>query len=193
MFNLNTKDKNELLVLARRSIEHGLRVGKPLHININHYQAPLNEHGACFVTLTTNTIDTHRQLRGCIGSLEARRPLVEDVCENAFASAFHDTRFSPLTPEELDDIHIEISVLTPLQEISFTSQEDLLDQIKPFRDGLLLEDGYHRGTFLPLVWEQLPDKYAFLSHLKQKAGLPTGYWSNTLRCYRYHTVVFEEQ
>lgn len=187
-FNLATKDKQELLSVARRSIEHGLRVYKPLPINIRDFKSPLTEKGACFVTLTTSA-----GLRGCIGSLEAHQPLVKDVADNAFAAAFRDPRFAPLASFELGDIHIEISVLTPLQEISFTSQQDLLDQIEPFEDGLVIEDGHHCGTFLPLVWKQLPDKRTFLSHLKQKAGLPAGYWSDSLRVYRYHSVVFEEQ
>jgi AmmeMemoRadiSam system protein A len=188
LFNLNHNDKSTLLALARQSITEGLRTHKPLQVNVNDYSAPLCNPGACFVTLSIN-----HKLRGCIGSLEARQALVKDICDNAFASAFRDPRFPPLSSTELEQIHIEISVLTPLQEITFTSQENLLKQIEPFRDGLLLEDGNHRGTFLPLVWEQLPDKYAFLSHLKQKAGLPANYWSGTLRCYRYHSLVFEEQ
>lgn len=192
-FNLNNRDKHKLLALARQSIEQGLRSGKPLSINVKDYQPPLTDNAACFVTLTINTLNHNRQLRGCIGSLEARRPLVRDICENAFASAFCDSRFAPLSASELEFIHIEISVLTPLQEIKFRSQDELLQQIEPFKDGLLLEEGHHRGTFLPLVWQQLPDKHAFISHLKQKAGLPANYWSDTLRCYRYQSLVFEEQ
>jgi uncharacterized protein len=143
--------------------------------------------GACFVTLTC-----HGQLRGCIGSLEAHRPLLQDVAENAKSAATRDPRFPPVRPEEVADLHIEISVLTPPQEIQFSSQEDLLSQIKPFVDGLVLEEGHRRGTFLPLVWQQLPEPEDFLRHLKQKAGLPQNYWSNTLRMYRYHAQVFEE-
>lgn len=143
--------------------------------------------GACFVTLTR-----HRQLRGCIGSLEAHRPLLQDVAENAKAAATRDPRFPPVRPDEVADLHIEISVLTPPEEMQFASQEDLLSQIKPFVDGLVLVEGHRRGTFLPLVWQQLPEPEDFLRHLKQKAGLPQNYWSNTLRMYRYHTQVFEE-
>jgi len=186
-FNLNHTQQQKLLTLARLSIAHGLRTGRPLHASVGDYDAALTQPGACFVTLTID-----HELRGCIGSLEAQRPLIVDVCENAFASAFRDPRFPPLRSNELDNVHIEISVLTPLQEITFKSQEDLMNQIEPFKNGLLLEDGYHRGTFLPLVWEQLPDKQDFLAHLKRKAGLPTNYWSDTLRCYRYHTLIFEE-
>jgi len=188
MFNLDDNQKKQLLSLARQSITHGLHHHQPLAIQLDYYESSLTKNGACFVTLTING-----RLRGCIGSLEARRPLVKDICENAFASAFRDPRFPPLTLSELDQIHIEISVLTPAQEMHFKSGNDLLDQIKPFKDGLLLEEGYHRGTFLPQVWEQLPDKKQFLSQLKLKAGLPADYWSDTLRCYRYHTLVFEEQ
>lgn len=149
--------------------------------------ASLQAEGAAFVTLTS-----HGRLRGCIGSLEARQPLINDVADNAIAAATRDPRFPPVAPAEVAGIHIEISVLTPPEEIHFTSQEDLLQQITPFEDGLVLQEGYQRGTFLPLVWEQLPDPYDFLRHLKQKAGLSQGYWSATLRVFRYHTQVFEE-
>lgn len=178
--------QHALLTLARQSIEHGLRHGHALPAPADA-DPRLKQRGACFVTLTR-----HGQLRGCIGSLEARRPLIEDVCENAFASAFQDPRFPPLRDPEVTDIHIEISVLTPLEAIHFDSEADLLQQIVPFKDGLVLEDQGHRGTFLPLVWEQLPDKQNFWIQLKRKAGLPAHHWSNTLRCYRYHTIVMEE-
>ena len=187
MFELRDAQQQQLLSLARQSIAHGLRHGQALPTPIDRYEPTLTRKGACFVTLTMDG-----QLRGCLGSLEAHRPLVEDIAANAFASAFRDPRFPPLTAAEFDRIHIEISVLTPTQEIHFHSEADLLNQIEPFTDGLLLEEGYHRGTFLPLVWKQLPDKKMFLSQLKQKAGLPANYWSDTLRCYRYHTLVFEE-
>lgn len=178
--------QHTLLTLARRSIEHGLQQGTPLPVP-RGLDALLMQGGACFVTLTSND-----QLRGCIGSLEAHRPLAEDVCENAFASAFRDPRFPPVSAHELPDIHIEISVLTPLQPLHFDSEADLLEQVVPFEDGLVLEDHGHRGTFLPLVWEQLPDKKTFWTHLKHKAGLPANHWSNSLRCYRYHTIIMEE-
>jgi len=123
--------------------------------------------------------------------LEARRPLAEDVVQNAFAAAFGDPRFPPVTEPEVDKLDIHISVLSPLEEMHFASEADLLRQIRPGIDGLVLEDGPYRGTFLPAVWESLPDKRDFLRHLKIKAGLPPDYWSNTLRVWRYTTEMIE--
>lgn len=131
------------------------------------------------------TLEIGGQLRGCIGMLEAHRPLANDVAENAFSAAFRDPRFPPLSDVEFDDLEISISVLSPPEEMSFSSEKDLLDQIRPGIDGLILEEGFRKGTFLPSVWEQLSEKEAFLEHLKQKAGLPPGYWSDTLRVFRY--------
>ena len=147
----------------------------------------LLEPGAAFVTLTS-----HGHLRGCIGSLEARQSLVRDVADNAIAAATRDPRFPPVSPAEVSGLHIEISVLTPPEEMTFSSEGDLLRQIRPGIDGLVFEEGWRRGTFLPLVWQQLPGKEEFLAHLKQKAGLPSHYWSDTVRVFRYQTQVFEE-
>lgn len=147
----------------------------------------LQSEGAAFVTLTS-----HGRLRGCIGSLEARQPLINDVADNAIAAATRDPRFPPVTPAEVPGLHIEISVLTPPEAMTFTSQQDLLRQIRPGIDGLVLQEGWRRGTFLPLVWEQLPDRQDFLAHLKQKAGLPAHYWSDTVKVFRYQTQLFEE-
>ena len=147
----------------------------------------LLEEGAAFVTL-----HKHGELRGCIGSLEAYQPLIEDVAENARSAALRDPRFPPVTPDEVAAIHIEISVLTKPEPMYFKSEDDLLEQIQPYEDGLVLQEGRRRGTFLPLVWQQLPDKKEFLMHLKHKAGLPVDYWSESVRVYRYRTQVFEE-
>jgi AmmeMemoRadiSam system protein A len=185
-FSLSDTQKKKLLKLARQSIAFGLENGKPLQPSADH-DFSLTSNGACFVTLTING-----ELRGCIGSLEARQPLVEDVCQNAFSSAFQDSRFPPLREEEFPEVHIEISVLTPLEEMEFTSEENLLQQIVPFEDGLVLQEGRRRGTFLPLVWDKLPDRGSFWSQLKLKAGLPPDYWSGSMRCFRYRTMVFEE-
>lgn len=178
--------QQQLLQLARQAISAavtGAAWRAPARV-----MAPLQQPGACFVTLSKNG-----QLRGCIGSLQAHRPLIDDVAHNAIAAALHDPRFAPLGADELADVHIEISVLTEPQPLQFASEDELLAQITPFRDGLVLQDGHHRGTFLPLVWQQLPDKKTFLKQLKNKAGLPADYWSDTLQVYRYYTQVFEEQ
>ena len=143
---------------------------------------PLAQPGASFVTINLNG-----QLRGCIGSLQAIRPLAEDISFNAYAAAFLDHRFAPLGENEQDQIRLHLSLLTPVTPIVFSSQQNLLAQIVPGEDGLILEEGGRRGTFLPSVWESLPSPEQFLGHLKLKAGLPADYWSPTLRVYRYHT------
>jgi len=140
----------------------------------------LLEQRATFVTLTLNG-----NLRGCIGMLEAYRPLAEDIAENAVSAAFRDPRFPPLSRAEFDDLKISISILSPPEEITFSSEEDLLSQIRPGIDGLILQEGFQKGTFLPSVWEELPKTKLFFEHLKLKAGLPAGYWSGTLRVFRY--------
>ncbi len=171
--------------VAREAIEHGLETGRPLRVDTQRYPAPLREPRATFVTLKRDG-----QLRGCIGTLEAIRPLVDDVAHNAYAAAFGDPRFPPLQSAELDGLEIHISVLSPATPMQFDSEQDLLRQLRPGVDGLVLEDGYHRGTFLPAVWESLPEPRAFLQHLKLKAGLPADYWSDTIRVSRYTTETF---
>jgi AmmeMemoRadiSam system protein A len=147
--------------------------------------AELMEERATFVTLTIGG-----RLRGCIGMLEAYRSLAEDVAENAHAAAFEDPRFDPLTKKEFEKLEIHISVLSPPEELTFSSEEDVLRQIRPGTDGLILQEGFRRGTFLPSVWEELPAKELFWAHLKRKAGLPANYWSDTLRVFRYTTEYF---
>jgi AmmeMemoRadiSam system protein A len=147
----------------------------------------LMEKRATFVTLTIGG-----RLRGCIGMLEACRPLAEDVAANACAAAFEDPRFPPLTKKEFEKLEIHISVLSPPEELAFSSEADVLNQIRPGIDGLILQEGFRRGTFLPSVWEELPTKELFWAHLKLKAGLPANYWSKTLRVFRYTTEYFHE-
>lgn len=178
-----TKDQQQLLLaLAKNSIQHGLTTGKPLKVNLADFPAELTEHRATFVTL-----QKHGQLRGCIGMLTAVRPLVEDIAENAFLAAFQDPRFPPLSVHELAELDIHLSLLTPAEPMVFSSEADLICQIQPFTDGLILQEGGRRGTFLPSVWEQLPEPQQFLRHLKQKAGLPPDYWSATVQVFRYQT------
>lgn len=183
--SLNESQKNTLLQLARDSIAHGLKTGKALKVKLQDFPPELTVDRACFVTL-----ERQGQLRGCIGMLEAVRPLVEDVAENAFAAAFRDPRFPPLSNDELADLDLHISILSPAEPMNFDSEQDLLAKIRPGIDGLILEEGYRRGTFLPSVWEQLPSAEQFLRHLKQKAGLPADYWSDTVKVSRYTTEMF---
>lgn len=182
--SLNKEQQQCLLTLAKNSIQHGLAKGKPLAVNLSDFPAELTVKRATFVTL-----QKHGQLRGCIGILAASRPLVVDIAENAFSAAFQDPRFPPLAARELDDLEIHLSILTPAEPIEFSSEQDLLSQLQPTIDGLILQEGNRRGTFLPSVWEQLPDPKQFLRHLKQKAGLPSDYWSETVKVYRYHAEI----
>ncbi len=177
--------QQQLLDLAEASIRHGLDHGRPLNPEPDEYPAIPTQAGASFVTL-----HRHGELRGCIGSLEAHQPLLVDVAHNAFAAAFSDPRFPPLEKSELPGLEMHISLLSPTTPIHFQSEAELLRQLRPGEDGLVLEEGRHRGTFLPSVWQQLPTAELFLRHLKQKAGLPPDYWSHTLRVSRYTTESF---
>lgn len=180
-------DKKLILDLAKASIQYGLEHGQPIAVTLGNYPAYLQDQRACFVTLEIN-----HKLRGCIGSLEAHRPLMEDIAENAYAAAFRDPRFNPVTEQEFPNLQYHISVLNPPEPMTFTDEEDLLKQIRPGIDGLVLSDKGYRGTFLPSVWESLPGPREFLTHLKQKAGLPMNYWSNSITIERYTVESIEE-
>jgi len=182
---LSTEDRSILRDLAYRSIKHGLENGKALDVNPAQYPAELQTKKATFVTLHRN-----KELRGCIGILKPVRPLAEDVAHNAWAAAFTDNRFMPLSANELDDLDIHISILGTPEDIDFVSENDLVQQIRPGIDGLILEEGYHKGTFLPSVWESLTDSREFLHHLKLKAGLPADHWSKHIKVKRYTVEKF---
>ncbi|MCP4657697.1 MAG: AmmeMemoRadiSam system protein A [bacterium] len=166
-----------LVAIARDSISHTV-LGSPEQ---EWGGAPwLEEPGATFVTIR------HRgALRGCLGSLEAQLPLIDDVQKNARAAASRDPRFPPLTPEELADTEVEVSLLSPLERVGFTSEEDALEKLGQGRDGWVLEYQSHTGTFLPQVWEALPQPQDFLRRLKEKAGLAASFWSPEIRLWRY--------
>ncbi len=182
---LSNEDRAILLDVARRSIEHGLQYQSPLAVDPVDYPATVRPQRATIITLE---IDGH--LRGCIGTLEARSPLVQDVAEHAFAAAFEDPRFLPLRKEELPRLDIHISVLSPPEPMEFSSEDELLAQLRPGVDGLILRLGQRRATFLPSVWDSLPDPYVFLAQLKQKTGLPLDFWSPELTAERYTTESF---
>jgi len=180
---LNLDQGNTLLKLARGAIaEHlGYTPRERLHADW------LNQPGATFVTLTK-----HKALRGCIGSLEARLPLIDDVRHNAVAAAFHDPRFASLDESEYIELSIEVSLLGTPELLDFASEEEALSQLVPDRDGVILVEGHHRATFLPQVWSQLPVPSEFLAHLKNKAGLPASYWSDDLHLSRYTVQKWSE-
>lgn len=186
----NNAERTALLVLARESIVTHLEGRQPV-INRDGLVVA-QQQGASFVSLHTHDTGP-AQLRGCIGSLEPYRSLVDDVVDNARAAAFRDSRFPAVAMDELNYIRIDISVLSPAEPLQFQSETDLLSQLRPGVDGLILEEGFHRGTFLPVVWEQLTEPEEFLSHLKLKAGLPARHWSDAIQVLRYTTESFGEQ
>ncbi len=143
--------------------------------------------GACFVTLRKGA-----ELRGCIGTILPFRPLIEDVRGNARAAATRDPRFPPLSRQELELTCVQVSLLSPLQSMDFDSEADLLRQLRPGVDGLVLECGHHRGTFLPAVWKDLPNPAKFLDQLKRKAGLTADFWSPEVEVRRYSTESWSE-
>ena len=151
-------------------------------------EAPwLSEPGASFVTLRK-----HGELRGCIGSLEARRALLLDVKSNAVAAAFRDPRFEPVSCSEFAEIRIEVSLLSSVTRLEVHREDDVLARLRPHEDGVILEYGPHRGTFLPQVWESLPEPASFLRQLKRKAGLPESFWSTGIRLSRYTVLKWSE-
>jgi len=182
---LSENQKLQLHSIAKKSIAKGLTENKPLTIELANYDDELQSHRATFVTL-----HKHNQLRGCIGSLEPIRPLAEDVAYHAFAAAFSDHRFPPVTANEVDQLDIHISILAPPVAMTFTSEDDLVSQLRPGIDGLIMKQGQQRGTFLPSVWESITDRYEFLNHLKQKSGLAEDYWSDTIEIQRYTVEEF---
>jgi AmmeMemoRadiSam system protein A len=183
---LTRTDQLFLLDLARASIRQGVQAGRPLHVVLEKLAEELLVPRASFVTLEKNG-----RLRGCIGSLEAWRPLAIDVAENAFAAAFRDPRFPPVQSEEVEELEIHLSLLTMPIAMTFSSEIDLLAQLRPGVDGLILSDGPCRGTFLPSVWSELTTPQLFLAQLKRKAGLAADYWSPGVRIWRYETEMVE--
>jgi AmmeMemoRadiSam system protein A len=185
---LSAKLKRDLLMVAEETILYGVETGRYLSLTHRTYDAELRRNRASFVTLYW-----HQQLRGCIGSVRPARPLLEDVAHNAYAAAFRDSRFDPLTAAEFDDLQIEISVLSPLQPMRFEDERDLIEQLQPNVDGVIIQAGDYRATFLPKVWESLPRKREFFSQLKLKAGLTPDFWSDGISCYRYTTDTFSTE
>ena len=165
-----------LLAIARAAIE---RPGEP-GIEASWPDDWLRHPGASFVTLHLGG-----ELRGCIGSIEAHRPLGEDVVRNARAAAFRDPRFPPVSTDEIPNLQVEVSVLSPREALPATTEGDALSLIRPGIDGICLDYGELRSTFLPQVWESLPEPREFLCELKRKAGLPSTFWHPDLRLSRY--------
>ncbi len=176
-----------LLQVARAAISNTLGPSMALPDPEGQTADVLHAPGASFVTL-----NQHGELRGCIGSLQAHRPLFADIQTNAIGAALHDPRFAPLTLRELDITTVEVSVLSAMQPLRFESESHALAQLRAGMDGLVFEFGRYRSTFLPQVWEQLPDAAEFMAHLKHKAGLAPNFWAPEVRLQRYTVSKFKE-
>lgn len=168
---LTPEEQKTLLRLAREAMEYAVRGKKLPPLDLASLSPRLREAGASFVTLTIEG-----QLRGCIGTLEAYQPLAEDVREHAIAAALQDPRFPPVSEDELSRIQIEVSRLTRPLPLEYTDTADLLSKLRPGVDGVILRDGFHRATFLPQVWEKIPDPAAFLHNLCLKMGASPDLW-----------------
>ena len=181
----NEQEKQLLHDIAYQSIKQGLSSDHPLPVRLSDYDDSLCEKKATFITLKM-----HGQLRGCIGILEPLRPLVEDVAYNAFAAAYEDRRFNPVEREEIDLLSIHISILNTPEAIHFDSEQDMIAQLKPGEDGIILIAGSRKATFLPSVWESMKNKTEFIEYLKQKAGLDKHYWAPDIKILRYSVDEF---
>jgi len=184
---IDASQQKYLLQIARDSVSHGILQGVALPVDAPQLPPALKAVRASFVTLKKNS-----ELRGCVGMIEPVRELARDISENAFAAAFRDPRFSPVTEPEMHVLQINISILSPMQPIDYRDEAELLQILEPGIDGVLLDDGQHRATFLPKVWENLPDRSNFLRELKLKAGLAADYWSEKIKVFRYYTENFSE-
>lgn len=185
MARLNTGHRREAIRVARQALISRARKGRAPAIDVTSFAPPLQSMAASFVTLTLEG-----RLRGCIGSLRAHRPLIEDVLLNAVKAGFEDPRFKPVTEEEIAAAEIEIAILSHPARMRFRDETDLLGQLRPGKDGLILRAGSKRGTFLPKVWESLETPEAFLNGLKVKAGLERDWWGPEASVERYVTEAF---
>ncbi|ANG65253.1 AmmeMemoRadiSam system protein A [Marinobacterium aestuarii] len=191
------KLRRSLLSVAWKAIERGVATGELWLPDLEQAPAQLQVPGASFVTLYTPASqmtgrNDRRALRGCMGSLQSDRALLQDVAHNAFHSALRDRRFAPVQQRELGGIELELSLLSPLVPLQFRDEADLLGQVIAGVDGLAFESEGYQATFLPSVWEQLPDVDAFWCQLKCKAGLAADSWSPQLRCWRYRVLKITE-
>ena len=176
--------RQQILQVARQAILHPLQSKENFQLNLDHFPSSLKADGASFIT-----INLDGRLRGCIGSLQAHRALILDVANNAQAAAFKDPRFRPLTLKEYLEIELHASVLSAPEPVNVQTREELMQVIRPGKDGIILEEQGKRATYLPSVWEQLPDPDLFIKELRAKAGLDPDSW-NKCRVMRYTTEEF---
>ncbi len=177
---------NIVLKIARAAI------AQVLHVHFESIGAEVNQPwllqpGASFVTLLQ-----YDRLRGCIGSLQPYLPLLEDIRKNAVSAALHDSRFLPLTKREFSSVEIEVSILSDLYHIDFMNEADAIAQMRPGVDGIVFEYMNCRSTFLPQVWDSIPDPQQFLTNLKIKAQLPGDFWAEGIRLFRYTVSKWQE-
>jgi len=182
---LSEQHQQILMQVAKDAIQYGLQHGQPQSVDINDFPPELSPTRATFVTLKIDD-----QLRGCIGTLTAHAPLVIDIADNAYSAAFKDPRFPPVTQAEFDSLQYHISILTEPEPMSVKDEQDLLAQLRPGIDGLVLHEGTRRSTFLPSVWESLSDPASFVQNLKLKAGLAKNHWSESIHFERYEVEEF---
>ena len=184
-----TEAQGEYLLLeARKTIQDRLSGKKDIPKETKDLPTVFHEKRGTFVTLTTRG-----NLRGCIGHIIPQESLIDGIRENAINAAFRDPRFSPLTSDEWKNVQVEISILTEPKPLAYTGGKDLLNKLRPGVDGVIIKKGFHQSTFLPQVWEQLPDKKAFLNHLCLKAGLSGNAWEKgDLEVSTYQVQAFEE-
>jgi uncharacterized protein len=188
MSQLTDGERQTLLRIARESIEAAVKGENLPPLDETSLTPVLRESGASFVTLTLRG-----DLRGCIGALEAYQPLAADVREHAIAAALNDPRFLPVNQTELNRIHIEVSRLTAPRELDYATSADLLAKLRPHVDGVILKHGVRRATFLPQVWEKIPDPADFLTQLCYKMGTHGNAWRNSkLQVFIYHVEEFHE-
>lgn len=171
-----------LLSVALDSVRHGIGRNRPPPVDEGEYARDLLAARATFVTITKSG-----NLRGCVGTCLAEQPLVKDVAANAFAAAFRDSRFAPVSRKEIGALDISISLLSQPRSVAAKSEADLLARLRPGIDGLIIGEGRRRAVFLPEVWESLASPREFLAHLKLKAGLARDYWSAGMRVERFTT------
>ena len=182
---LSNEEERQLIAIARESISQGLENRRPFKPQEKNYPPLLHEKRAVFVTLKINS-----GLRGCIGTTETQSSLIDNVAAFAYRAAFHDPRFGPLEKKEFDQVTISISILSPKEPIEFSSEADLLNQLRSGIDGLVIEKGPCSATFLPTVWESLPDAQDFLQQLKLKAKIPAS--EILTKAWRYHADTIKE-
>jgi uncharacterized protein len=186
---LNQVEQKILIKIAREALEKSVRAEPLPKVNLSALPAALQDDGASFVTLTIA-----ERLRGCIGTLQPYQPLAEDVQEHAVAAALEDPRFPKVKPQELAQISLEISVLSPRVPFCYVEPQELIEKIRPGVDGVVLQDGFRKATFLPQVWEKLPNAELFLSQLCSKMGAPADLWrTKPLNVYVYQVQEFHEE